>query len=67
MMIVAACTSVGRGPSDARPEHFRAGGYRNIIVFKDSIPCAVCIIDASVSIIPECNLLRKHHGCVSII
>ena len=34
MMNVAAYTSVGRGPSDARPEHFRRRGYRNIIVFK---------------------------------
>ena len=34
MMIVAACASVGRGPSDARPEHYHGRGPEPVLVFK---------------------------------
>ena len=34
MMIVAACASVGRGPSDARPEHYHGGGSDASVGFK---------------------------------
>ena len=37
MMIVAACASVGRGPSDARPEHYHGGGPDASVGFKDSL------------------------------
>ena len=36
MMNVAACASVGRGPSDARPEHYHGGGPDASVGFKDS-------------------------------
>ena len=36
MMIVAACASVGSGPSDARPEHYHGGGSDASVGFTDS-------------------------------
>ena len=38
MMIVAACASVGRGPSDARPEHYHGRGPEPSVGFNDTLP-----------------------------
>ena len=37
MMIVAACASVGRGPSDARPEHYHGRGPEPSVGFNDTL------------------------------